>query len=682
MGKSVLSRRLVMAAVTVALAVTAPGVSVVQARAFGGFTAPTAVAAPAAVAAAAARPAYGPVVSEDRSELDVRALGSAEAARLVERRSLRHSVLQPAGRFVAEGEKFTVTVPAGVTGLSVRVGVDGVYKNLNGGVAKTPVVQTLQPGTNTVTAAQDGLVNLTDGSAAGTRTTHVVVTGGQAVPTFVLGTTTPAAFDAQVAASTAPFAVIIGDRFIAEMQRPSISNSLAKGDIGNRAASIDRVVEIADRTWGLSREGSGLTKRADQRVRITSPDTGSGYASATHDRVTFQLNTGAAADLFKNPVTSQWGLWHEIGHTYQPGLVNWSGLGEVTVNLTSLSVQRELGQRSRLDGTGMVTAAKNFLAKPDAERQFDSGDVWVRLRMFDQLTLAFGNDFYARMAQTDRVEARSGTPIASGPSAMTQRFATLAAQTAQRDLRPFFAAWGFALTADTGERMAALPALRNHIWETLDSTKAVIERKVTYQPPAVTLTVSGAATLGVRAPGKGLTPTVCVVGGASSDPALVQALSIGTAAGTVLQRVVGPDGTPNAVYAAVDVVHGSDFSVRGLGDTELAVIAMDTVAGRIRAIVKSSNQAHTYFGDEEYAAARYITAGGTVLADETMAGNETSAALVKALDGIEYQNGDVLEIRHAEPARLLRWDAGKPAPTGAKTQRFRIKDGGLIPLTL
>lgn len=35
-----------------------------------------------------------------------------------------------------------------------------------------------------------------------------------------------------------------------------------------------------------------------------------------------------------------WGPWHELGHTHQQHAWTWEAVGEVTVNLYSLAVQR------------------------------------------------------------------------------------------------------------------------------------------------------------------------------------------------------------------------------------------------------------------------------------------------------------------------------------------------------
>ncbi len=45
---------------------------------------------------------------------------------------------------------------------------------------------------------------------------------------------------------------------------------------------------------------------------------------------------------------NQWGMWHEIGHTYQMERMDWHDMVEVTVNIYSLRAQKAFGQRRRI----------------------------------------------------------------------------------------------------------------------------------------------------------------------------------------------------------------------------------------------------------------------------------------------------------------------------------------------
>ncbi|MCS5506574.1 M60 family metallopeptidase [Curtobacterium flaccumfaciens] len=612
----------------------------------------------------------------------MRALGDPERTRDQERRWFRHSVDQPTGRFAQKSDRLTVSVPAGVTGLAIRIGQFGVYSALNGGKELEPSVQPLQPGVNSIVAPQDGLVSLQDTTPAGARTTHVVVTGGTAVPTFVKGSTTSSAFDAAVRASKAPFAVMIGDRVVAEMQRPTVLSELRAGTAEQQVAQLDRTVDLADASWGLSRSGPGQSGRPAQRVLIASPDRSGGYANATHGRVTFQVDTGAAGEILNGAPAAQWGFWHEVGHTYQPDFVNWEGLAESTVNITSLYVQQHLGFRNRLDDDERQPDVDAFFAQPAADRQFNDADGWVKLLMFDQLSRAFGEDFPARVGQADRVRAGLGDPGARTTSARMQRFASLAASVADRDLRPFFAQWGFALGDETTAQMEALPPLRHDIWTSRDSTTAARERTLTYNAPSASITASGSATIGQRVPGSALSARVSdVSGGKLVGTPRVVATSAGTGAGSVVQELVAPDGTPNLARTAIDVVHGDDVSMLGLGDAHLATVALDPASRALSVDSPAVHDPHPYF-DGEYIGARYVRSDGTVVADASVAGKGESDGLGTALDGVRYENGDVLVLRHCEPSeRLQRWTAGKPtAPSHEQSQAFRISADRLVPV--
>lgn len=624
--------------------------------------------------------ASGPVVGATSSELDVRALGDPDRARMAEQRQFRHSGDQPAGRFVTAGKELVVHVPDGVTGLTLAIGQYGVYRDLNGGTATAPSVEHLQPGTTTITAPQDGLVNLRDTGAAGSRTTHVTVTGGTAVPTFVRGVTDPRAFDSAVAGSGAPFALLIGDRVFAEMQRSSVAQHLRPGRAAEQVAQLDRTVDLTDRAWGLSRGGDGVAGRPDQRVGIASPDTAGGYASAGNDRVYFQVETGAAQEILDGAPADQWGFWHEVGHTYQPKVVTWSGLEETSVNISSLAVQQGLGLPDRLDDDERQPDVDTFFAGAVAERDFDAADGWARLLMFDQLTRAFGPDFYARLGQEDRASAAVGEQADASPDARKQRFAVLAATIADRDLRPFFEQWGIDLSPETGALLATLPALHNRIWESRDSTTAPTERTVTYTTPSAQITASGAATLGQRTVGGQVRAGVSdVVRGTASGAPRVIASATGDRAGRVAQLLVAPDGTTNAVTAPLDVVHGTDVEALGISDDRLAVLALDVASGTLSVDGPATHDPHPYF-DREYLGATYRRADGTVLADASITGVGESEGLAADFDGIRYRDGDVLVLRHAEAGtRLQRWDGGhRVAQETATTQAFRVDGNRLV----
>ncbi len=394
------------------------------------------------------------LVDQESSKLLLAARGDAEADRVRENRQMRHSVHEPTGRYVTAGQTLRITLPAGSVGVEAVIGQYGSYAALNGGssvdVKRTP----LNPGTNTIVADRDGLVSLAKSSGA---PEAVTVTGGVPVPTFTRGQTTVDDFALQdTLFADAPFVVVQGERVFAVLQR-SIASANFDAISDERVLSWDHVVTTTDTNYGLSIAENGLHRKSPARVMITNPDSGGGYASATHDRITFQTDTGAAADLLRQPITDQWGLWHEIGHTYQAPQYRWDGLGEVTVNISSVAVQLSLGQPNRLESESSKRAVATYLAKPDAERSFDAeSDLFVKLAMFDGLRGKFGDSFYPTLNREYRERQQAGLVLTDDES-RRQLFMTVAGDVAQADLTAYFAAWGLAPNDATRASLAAYP---------------------------------------------------------------------------------------------------------------------------------------------------------------------------------------------------------------------------------
>lgn len=394
------------------------------------------------------------LVDQEASTLLLAARGDAEADRLRENRSMRHSVHEPTGRYVTAGQSVQVTLPAGSVGVEAVIGQYGPYAALNGGSAVGVTRTPLSPGTNTIVADRDGVVALSKSAGA---PEAVTVVGGLPVPTFTRGQTTPADFALQNALFTeAPFVIVQGERVLAVLQRSVVSANLA-AITDDRVLSWDHVVATTDANYGLSTAEAGVHRKSPARVLITNPDSGAGYASATQDRITFQTATGAAADLLSRSTTDQWGLWHEVGHTYQAPQYRWSGLGEVTVNISSVAVQLSLAQPNRLQTGATQQAVTAYLAKPDGERSFDAeGDLFVKAAMFDGLRAKFGDDFYPMLNRDYRERQQAGLVVADD-EARRQLFMTVAGSVAQADLTAYFISWGLSPNETTKASLAAYP---------------------------------------------------------------------------------------------------------------------------------------------------------------------------------------------------------------------------------
>ena len=393
----------------------------------------------------------------------------AEADR--ENRWFAHSNLQPTGRFVRRGQRLSVTV-AGPHAAVIAIGLFGVYKDLNGGVAQSSFNhQTVPPGVPTwVTAPLDGLVYVKN---EGSQPLQVTLEGGEPIPTFVGGITTKASFDAQMTRwPRAPFATFIGDQVFADIQYHWVRDNLASVTAG-RIAGWDQAARLTDEVYGLSAMASGLDRKSSNRIHITNPDTGPGAASATNYRLTFHSTGGAV--LLQREADALWGLWHEIGHTYQTPQYRWAGLTDVTVNLSSIAIAERLTGRNRLDTTGYRAKRTAYFGRAPAQRDFDKQtDVWFKLLMFDQLRRSFGEGFYPRLSARYRQLRRDGINPRTDEQ-KRQLFALTVGQVAERNMTPFFEQWGIALDSSTRAGLARLPALRHPIWNNHDRATDVVE---------------------------------------------------------------------------------------------------------------------------------------------------------------------------------------------------------------
>ncbi|ASZ09751.1 M60 family metallopeptidase [Chitinophaga pendula] len=304
-----------------------------------------------------------------------------------------------------------------------------------------PTSYQLQAGENTITDPLGGLIYIryiTDGTpGASARLTFKE--GKKPVPYFVLGKTTHAEWLSMLNLYTdVPDVQLVGKRVIIVASRAK-ALTYKDEDQGQVVTLADRIINIEDSLSGLW--GSSERDRVNaHKYLMTETDKADTYMAATWYRTWYHKDVVNVL-LTVNGIRS-WGPWHELGHMHQQGPMRWSTLGEVTVNIYSLAVERAFGiTPSRLRADGVWPKVKTFLALADAERDFNGSkaDVWVRLAMFHQLWLAYGDSFYQQMHQRIRQEK----PTASSDNDKMRYFMLAASQLSGRNLGGFFRKWGF-----------------------------------------------------------------------------------------------------------------------------------------------------------------------------------------------------------------------------------------------
>ncbi|WP_145554950.1 M60 family metallopeptidase [Yersinia canariae] len=329
----------------------------------------------------------------------------------------------------------------------------------------------LQQGINEIEVDNAGPIYFVAANQQGSSEITVnLLEGGKPMPRFILGENTVENWQAQLEKfGSSPFAELVGKRMILTMP---IEN-MRKQATNPEAVLVlwDRIVDLAEEQFGLSTE-KAFPHRATpfQYQFVSKPDNTGGYMSASN----YWLGTNASgipkvinADKLQN---EGWGPWHELGHHYQMPAWTFDGDNETTVNLTSLYIQRAFGDTSRMEAESRWDEVTAFLENKG--KKYEDGDVFVRLGMFWQLDLAFGQDFYQRLG--DRYRTLTATEQPKNNDEKKQRFLLETSRVSGINLMPFFHQWGIKPTKETSSQLKAmnLPYLNQAIWQNRDDNIA------------------------------------------------------------------------------------------------------------------------------------------------------------------------------------------------------------------
>lgn len=320
----------------------------------------------------------------------------------------------------------------------------------------------LVKGRNVISGSQVGLIHIRNESGQTAQgKLSIEIKGGVTIPRFILGKTTQQEWTKMIADNpTAVGYELVSDRVLVTGSNRTLQDAKDPETILN---AHEKVITFHNQTSGL--DGSSAVHRKPvglfQHLRETIQ---SGYYMYAFYQHTAYSSTSDAMRAVLNPTTrGQWGIWHELGHTYQLSRMNWKDLTEVTVNIYSMRAEKGLGERSRLESDNRYPTIFNYL-NGTGQKQFDSQSVWTRLGMFWQLELAFGEDFYPNLHKMYRNEQRS-LPTEQDKR---QYFVVAASKISGQNLQPFFEKWGIQVTAESRIEMEKLPSLTKKIWEYRD----------------------------------------------------------------------------------------------------------------------------------------------------------------------------------------------------------------------
>ena len=185
-------------------------------------------------------------------------------------------------------------------------------------------------------------------------------------------------------------------------------------------------------------------------LRILVSEKEHGSPNASHYRIS--LPQYGSSLLTAKGVREEWGIWHELGHMQHQ--ISWSAnaLTENSVNIFSLAVQRALKKYSR--AAPYYDQALAFLNDTNPAKKFEDNDEFVRLIMWEQLRITYGEAFFHRLHREARLNGNGDS--GQGDAQYRHYFMVTSALAAQEDLTNFFTAWGWHPTSRTKDAIRAL----------------------------------------------------------------------------------------------------------------------------------------------------------------------------------------------------------------------------------
>lgn len=389
---------------------------------------------------------------------EVKALGDIWAEGARERRAAGYAdartIFQPTGLYAAANEQIVINV----SGDKPITAIIGTHRHDNEWAIRYP----LQPGTNTISSPNGGLLSFDNSNNEGSINVNVV-SGGSPVPFFVLGKNTKADWQAMMSAyPNAPSVVLQSEKALLVFTYASARDHILNQDPVPVLQTYDTFIGAQDNISGLSNSDPDPRHRLDKHQIgvIEQPNyTGGAYAYASWDGAIMPTSTGANADAL-DLTRMGWGQYHEAGHLRQQGPWTWGEMTEVTVNLYSLAAKKVLKPTEPARSQGEYLAAFTFVDQPT--KNFSDSN--SKLEMLWQLNLAFGDNFYPQLHRLYRELAQADLPTTDDQK--KQAFILNTSKVAQYDLTPFFEKWGLPATNETKNKINALnlPLLTAPIW--------------------------------------------------------------------------------------------------------------------------------------------------------------------------------------------------------------------------
>ncbi|MGN4253786.1 putative mucin/carbohydrate-binding domain-containing protein [Bacillus cereus group sp. MYBKT14-1] len=538
----------------------------------------------------------------------------------------------------------------------------------------------LKPGENNISSSRGGILYFYNMNNDG-EVTASVIHGGSHFPLFILGKHTKKDWDAMLKKYENPYAVELkGERSLITASPEAVKNYMGETDPVELMRLHDKIIRFENSVAGLYEDGVGVSKAPNHYIQFVEkrkPGKGD-WMFATHYHTGYVPETMDRVLNIKRLQGDGWGPWHEVGHLHQQAPWFWSGVGEVTVNIYSLSVQRMLGNKSSLEEDGHYKKAFAYLDNPDAQKKMEE---FEKLVMFWQLDLAYGDHFYPNLHQMYRLLPESEMPTLDEDK--KQMFIYMASKVAKQNLVPFFEKWGLSPNNEVREKIKNLnlPKLEKEIWKATDSN---IIREKQVKP------------YGGLPYGEASNMVQNLIVGTDFDENLASSLvqnlgenvkvtgrimwsDLEVGKRTVFVEIEDEKGQRNFISVPVNSLYGDTMVFKGYGDEVNSVITLLHDEKKIN-VSFVGNEFHERFKNEKYVGITLYDKDGNEKKNISIEGQENSKKVALQLEGVELQYGDIMKVYHAEPSRFDWYQSNKLVEQGGaknkKEKFFKITPQG------
>ena len=364
------------------------------------------------------------------------------------------------GLYAAPGEVVTVRVPASSAnaGWKIRIGAHSdrlwhldSWKRFPD-VSRSYAVKAAE---TQVASAFGGQLFVETPKASDGAEVKVEFAGAVRAPHYIHGKTTLAEWK-ELRTAPAPWG---------ELETKKIVLSLPSSVLRNLEDPI-ALMKVWDETLDLVADLAAIPKERPRAERIVCDEQiSAGYMHSGYPIMTW-LDMPPRLVSEAHMRKGDWGIGHELGHNHQVGDWTFEGTGEVTCNLFTMYVIDRIGGTKPANGrVGLPVVAEKFAkytagGKPDFAKW--QSDPFLALAMYVQLQHAFGWEAYKRVFAEYRTLPASEKP--KGTTDRIDQWMVHFSKTVNRNLGPFFQAWGLPVTDPALASIAKLPAWPKEEW--------------------------------------------------------------------------------------------------------------------------------------------------------------------------------------------------------------------------